>query len=97
MLCKVRRSKGKDPKSKISFFCRLPGITVTRSQAERGFDLAQVSYHSQRFFRVRGRAVDGIFTISHQRFKLLSTESRSGGHTRSDFGTRAVVVQAGMT
>ncbi len=56
--------------SKIRSFGGLPDVTSARSQSQRAFDLTQSLRHAQRFFRSRWRAVDRLFTVSHQRFKL---------------------------
>src|SRR3989442_14470812 len=79
--------------SKIRSFGGLPDVTSARSQAKSVFDLTQSLRQAQRFFRSRWRAVNRLFTVSHQRFKLLLFESRSRRHARGNCSSRTAVVQ----
>src|SRR5574341_714377 len=50
-------------------------VARTRPQTEGPFDLAQPLRHAQSLFRTCVRAVDCIFTVSHQRFKLVPVDA----------------------
>ena len=72
-------------------------VSLARAQSQSILNSSQTSDKFQGLPGIRGRAVDSIFTASHQAFKLGPVQTGSRGDAGRNLGARTVVVQAGVS
>src|SRR6185436_18321784 len=85
------------PKLSSNVFCCLTGFARTHPQTKSMLDLAQSFDQVDRLARGDRFAVDRFLTLPHQRFQLVSIDSRTLRDPFCYFRARTVVVDTGMT